>query len=467
MRGAGGWPAPGAGQAAARRCGAVVDSQALQNLALRQQRAGLRRPVAARASASKSTCAVRSASPGCASGSVGRMPLHRLQGVAQRMPAAIVEDQRRAAWPGDPGGDLVHHRRRRRGKISTRSPSRVSASRGGSAASGAALGQPQGQRSPSTPTTRSRQPRAVRGELADRQRVEEFVGDQEQRQRRQVGGVVVPGDGATGSAACCRSRRCAEASTRCTCIAACEARHVRRGAQHIGHQGAAAGPELGQREGRRRALIQPGLRQAQPDQLAEHLADLGRGGEIAGSAEGIAGGVIAVARDAAGIRPCSRQRSSARRRRSAAPAGRPARSRRPPGVAPQSDQRQPDRRSSAATATGPWSGPSRRRRSTWPCGLPGVMNCASASAEEFDDEAGEAIAGQEQAGVAQGRFSQPPAADRQPQHQAQHQPLQPGFVKLRRMPGAGADDAGRSPAPPRRERSPPRAGPSAGPRARH
>ena len=43
-------------------------------------------------------------------------------------------------------------------------------------------------------------------------------------------------------------------------------------------------------------MIQPGLRQGKADKLAEHLADLGGGGEITRRAERFAGGVIAVDR---------------------------------------------------------------------------------------------------------------------------------------------------------------------------
>jgi hypothetical protein len=71
-------------------------------------------------------------------------------------------------------------------------------------------------------------------------------------------------------------------------------RHAPRRAQDVGHQRAPARPELGQGEGRGRALVEPGLREAEADQLAEHLADLGRGGEVAARAQRIAGGVVAV-----------------------------------------------------------------------------------------------------------------------------------------------------------------------------
>ena len=65
------------------------------------------------------------------------------------------------------------------------------------------------------------------------------------------------------------------------------------GPQGIGHQGAAPGPQFHQPGIFRAALIGPGLHAPQAQHLAEHLADLRRGDEIAARAERIAGGVIA------------------------------------------------------------------------------------------------------------------------------------------------------------------------------
>ncbi len=66
------------------------------------------------------------------------------------------------------------------------------------------------------------------------------------------------------------------------------------GAQHVGHQRAAAGAELGQNEGVGRTQHLPHADRPQADQLAEDLADLGRGDEVAGAAEGVALHVVAV-----------------------------------------------------------------------------------------------------------------------------------------------------------------------------
>ena len=68
------------------------------------------------------------------------------------------------------------------------------------------------------------------------------------------------------------------------------------GAQGIRHQGAAAGAKLDQQDRVGRALIAPDLGAPQADQFAEHLADFGRGDEVAARAERIAVHVVAMAR---------------------------------------------------------------------------------------------------------------------------------------------------------------------------
>ena len=67
-------------------------------------------------------------------------------------------------------------------------------------------------------------------------------------------------------------------------------------AQHVLHQRAAAGADLGERDRRRPADRLPGAEQPDADQLAEHLADLRRGDEVAGRAERLARRVVAVVR---------------------------------------------------------------------------------------------------------------------------------------------------------------------------
>ena len=73
-----------------------------------------------------------------------------------------------------------------------------------------------------------------------------------------------------------------------------ETGHISRRAKDVGHQGATSGAKFCQGERAWLALVDPGLRQTQADHLAEHLADLGGGGEIARSAQWIARCVIAV-----------------------------------------------------------------------------------------------------------------------------------------------------------------------------
>ncbi len=75
-----------------------------------------------------------------------------------------------------------------------------------------------------------------------------------------------------------------------------EFRRRPRRAQCIGHQRAASRAELRQPRRLRGADQPPRLRRPEAQQFAEHLADLGRGDEIAGGAEGIARGVVAVGR---------------------------------------------------------------------------------------------------------------------------------------------------------------------------
>ena len=64
--------------------------------------------------------------------------------------------------------------------------------------------------------------------------------------------------------------------------------HGADSAQEIHHQRATAGAKLDQIEGLRPAHHIETLHAPDADDLAEHLTDLGRGGEIAGAAKGIA-----------------------------------------------------------------------------------------------------------------------------------------------------------------------------------
>ena len=90
------------------------------------------------------------------------------------------------------------------------------------------------------------------------------------------------------------------------------------------------------------AEIEPVLHQRQPDQLAEQLADLRRGDEVAASAEGIAARVVARSRDAPAPGSCSGRPRSGRGRGSAAAGGPRDRSSRRLDAAPGAhDQKEP------------------------------------------------------------------------------------------------------------------------------
>ena len=133
-------------------------------------------------------------------------------------------------------------------------------------------------------------------ELADRQGVEEFVGQQEQRRLGQGVDAVRPlhrvrGEG--GLLAGAQGGRGLDQHHACCSV---KAGYSARSPKQIGHQRATPRTKLGQGKGGRGPLILPGLRQAQPQQFAEHLADLGPGDEVALCAERRACGVIAVVR---------------------------------------------------------------------------------------------------------------------------------------------------------------------------
>ncbi len=137
---------------------------------------------------------------------------------------------------------------------------------------------------------------AVALELPDRQRVQELVGDQEKAARRDGIQVLVPGGRGRGE----RPRlQGAERRARLHEMHAQRAAEIRRhseGAQRVHHQSAAAGPELHEQHRIGPAHLRPDVGAPKPDQLSEDLAHLGRGDEVAGGAQGIAGRVIAEPR---------------------------------------------------------------------------------------------------------------------------------------------------------------------------
>ena len=112
-----------------------------------------------------------------------------------------------------------------------------------------------------------------------------------------------------------------------------------RRAQRVRHQGAAPGAELGEAHRPRPAHCAPAVEAPEADQFPEHLADLGRGGEIARRAQGVRARVIAMLGVAEGLghvaghsdRPLARdrlaqaigQRAHIRRRRAHTAKARP------------------------------------------------------------------------------------------------------------------------------------------------
>ena len=160
-------------------------------------------------------------------------------------------------------------------------------------------------------------------ELADRQGIEELVGDDDRRplrhiadqRRASVTDGLSAGDRCQASA-CCASRAGAGADLdQMDRRGLEEPRHPARGAQRIAHQRAAAGAQLDEAQRRRAAELLPRHGAPQADQLAEDLADLGRGNEIAGRADGVAPRASSHARDRRGRPACTRRPAAGPSRR--------------------------------------------------------------------------------------------------------------------------------------------------------
>ncbi len=134
--------------------------------------------------------------------------------------------------------------------------------------------------------------RPLPDKLTDRQGIEELVGDKPERPFRQIGHRVVP----------CRVRyaqrlrlpQLGRGLYEMHLGSLDKSGHGSGCPQDVRHERAAPRAELCKDETVGRTLIEPRFRQRQANQLAKHLADLGRGGEIARRAEGIARGIIAV-----------------------------------------------------------------------------------------------------------------------------------------------------------------------------
>ena len=132
-------------------------------------------------------------------------------------------------------------------------------------------------------------------ELAHRQGVEEFIGDQQERARRHVVEAFVPGrrEAGQGGALCPPERTAGVDEMQVEC--GVEARHGTGRAQRVGHQRAAAGSEFDQPHGRGRAHRPPALRQPCAQEFAEHLGDFRRRREVAPGTQGHGTAIVAEA----------------------------------------------------------------------------------------------------------------------------------------------------------------------------
>ena len=130
-------------------------------------------------------------------------------------------------------------------------------------------------------------------ELADGQRIEQLVRNEQKRRVRHAVEIVVPGDVAT------RERGALLLAQRWARLHQVQARRLdesRRscgGAQGVRHQRSPARTEFGEDHGVGPAHDVPYRGAPQADQLAKHLAYFGRGDEIAASPDRIAGHVVA------------------------------------------------------------------------------------------------------------------------------------------------------------------------------
>ena len=109
-----------------------------------------------------------------------------------------------------------------------------------------------------------------------------------------VSSVPCQDAGVPRSASFCRSASAGLVSTRWISSASAKPAMPSCGAQKIGHERAAPGTELDQHDPAGLPHPVPGVGAPRADQLAEDLADLGRGDEIALPAQGVAPGVVAI-----------------------------------------------------------------------------------------------------------------------------------------------------------------------------
>ena len=206
------------------------------------------------------------------------MVAHGLQRIAAgAREIAVIDDQRRAALSHDAAAERLRDIDRRRRSARDRSVG-VRASRSGSIARLAVAPEEKRSSAPS-PMRRSCQPPCASncwiGSASKNSLAISSIGPAAgSRCRRGI---------AARSGRACPLARCAAPGLldEMQPQGVGKARHAARGAQGIGHQGAAAGAELDQQHRIGRAEPLPIIGAPQADQLAEDLADLGRGDEIA------------------------------------------------------------------------------------------------------------------------------------------------------------------------------------------
>ena len=241
------------------------------------------------------------------------MVAHRLQRVAGHLgPGAVVDQQGDAAVRRDPPADGGGERDPRRADLGDLpDPALACGQTGGEVRPH--LGWLQRQLAAGE-IDHPLDPALVgRHQLMHRQGVEELVGDQQHRSRRHRVQRGVPADMLVGQATALQLAQMLAGLDQVQAQAGAERRYLGGGAQQVRHQRAAARPELHQQARIGLAEIRPCAGEPQSDQLAERLADLGRGDEVAAGAERIVPRIVAERRMA------ERQRHEARGRDRAAP----------------------------------------------------------------------------------------------------------------------------------------------------
>ncbi len=214
---------------------------------------------------------------------------HRLQGVAAGAgPIAVIDEERGAALARKTRRQVARQGPRRRPRLAHRAGFRVAQRLGGGR-----IGK--GQRAIGKCDDALAPVVSAAHELADRERVQKFIGDEQHRAARHVRQIIVP-PGRRAQRLFLRRAQHRAALDQMQPRGAREVRHKPRGAERVLHQRAAARPELDQQNRIGRAHPLPQIDAPQADQLAEHLADLWRGDEIAARAQRIARRVIAPAR---------------------------------------------------------------------------------------------------------------------------------------------------------------------------